>query len=281
MSSYLPCSVGVPQGSILGPLLFMLFVNDLPFILDCGVEIYADDTTLTYSNKNSNDTSLTLTRNCDKISEWMEENTLKLNAGKTHLLTLGIDVMLDRPVNHLHVSMDGMCLPQSESNYETLLGCKIQSNLKWTKHISDLKRRLSNRIAGVYCIRKAIPLKTLKIICQGWFNSILVYCLPLYGGCAKGDLGDLQVIQNKLARLITFSPFDTSRNLLYDLLEWMTVKQLIFYHTALAVYKIRESGEPSEIATLFKRENRNLNVITPQSNMELYRNAFIYRAIQS
>ena len=187
----------------------------------------------------------------------MEENTLKLNAGKTHLLTLGTDIMLDRPENQLHVSMDGICLPQSESNYETLLGCKIQSNLKWAEHKGDLKRRLSNRIAGVYCIRKAIPLKTLKIICQGWFNSILVYCLPLYGGCAKGDLGDLQVIQNKLARLIMFSPFDTSRNLLYDLLEWMTVKQLIFYHTDLVVYKIRESGEPSEIATLFKRENRN------------------------
>ena len=81
--------------------------------------------------------------------------------------------------------------------------------------------------------------------------------------------------------MITFSPFDTSRNLLYDLLEWMTVKQLIFYHTTLAVYRIRESGEPSEIATLFKRENRNQNVIIPQSNMELYRKAFIYRAIQS
>ena len=153
--------------------------------------------------------------------------------------------------------------------------------MKWTRHISDLKRRLSNRIAGVYSIRKAIPLKTLKIICQGWCNSILVYCLPLFGGCAKGDLVDLQVIQNKLARLITFSPLDTNRNVFYDLLEWMTVKQLIFYHTTLAVYRIRESGEPTEIATLFKRENRNQNVIIPQSNMELYRKSFIYRAIQS
>ena len=178
MSSYLPCSVGVPQGSILGPLLFMLFVNDLPFILDCGVEIYADDTTLTSANKNSNETSLTLTRNCGKINEWMEANTLKLNAGKTHLLTLGTDIMLDRPEIQLHVSMDRVYLSQSEHNYETLLGCIIQSNLKWTRQKSDLKRRLSNRIAGVYSIRKAIPLKTLKIICQGWCNSILVYCLP-------------------------------------------------------------------------------------------------------
>ena len=59
------------------------------------------------------------------------------------------------------------------------------------------------------------------------------------------------------------------------------VRQLIFYDTTLAVYRIRESGEVSGIATLFKRENRNQNVIIPQSNMELYWKAFIYRAIQS
>ena len=100
--------------------------------------------------------------------------------------------------------MDNVVLSESETKYEVLLGCRIQRNLKWDEHIDNLKRKLSKRIVGVYSIRRALPENTLKT-CQGWFNSLLNYCLPLFGGCSKGDLHGLQVIQNKLARLKTFS----------------------------------------------------------------------------
>ena len=134
---------------------------------------------------------------------------------------------------------------------------------------------------GVYNIRKALPEKTLKIKAQGWFNSSLLYCLPLFGGCSKGDLHDIQVIQNKLARLITFTPIDSRRWEMYEKLEWMTVNQLIVFHSVLTVYRIRKSGEPEDLATCLRRDNRNHNIIIPQSNLELYRKSFVYRAIRT
>ena len=71
----------------------------------------------------------------------------------------------------------------------------------------------------------------LKTITQGIFNSVLVYCLPLFGGCSKGQLGDLQVLQNKAADIVTRSPPRTARNTMFDQLDWLTVNQLIANHS--------------------------------------------------
>ena len=181
----------------------------------------------------------------------------------------------------LNVTIGSTQLKESDEKYEVLPGCYFQCNLKWGKQITRLKSKLTKRIVGVYSIRNLLPHKTLKIICEGWFNSVLVYCLPLFGGCSKGDLQDLQIIQNKLARLILFSPRDTNRATMFETLQWMTVNQLITYHTLLVVFRIRKSGEPEDLALYFLRENRNNNIIIPQSNMELYRKSFVYRAINS
>ena len=91
----------------------MVYVNDLPFILDCSVEQYADDTTLSHATENSFTTSGVLTQNCKKVSEWMTDNKLKLNADKTHLMTIGTDQKLRDPNNQITVTMDQVSLMES------------------------------------------------------------------------------------------------------------------------------------------------------------------------
>ena len=75
LSQFVPCDIGVPQGSNLGPLFFLLYVNDLPFILSCSMEQYADDSTLTATGKNIANVSETLENNGEAVSKWMEENS--------------------------------------------------------------------------------------------------------------------------------------------------------------------------------------------------------------
>ena len=175
--------------------------------------------------------------------------------------------------------MDGISLQESNLGSEYLLGCEIQQNMKWNIQYSVLKKKLKKRLAGVYMLRNVVPYTTLKQICEGWFSSVLVYCLPLFGGGSKDDIGDLQVIQNQVVRLITKSSRLENRETMFDQVGWLTVYQLIRYHTILTIYRIRKSGEPENLFKYLCLDNRNGNIIIPQSSLTLYRNSFIYRGI--
>ena len=278
-STYLPCDFGVPQGSILGPLIFLIFVNDLAYHLKCPIEQYADDTTLSSSSKDIGILSQELTEDCNTLSNWMAQNSFKLNADKTTVLTLGTQRRLNSLENSVNIYMDGLKLKESGNLSETLLGCQIQGNLKWTQQVIAVKNKLKKRVTGVYNLRNMLPYGTLKIVCEGWFMSVLAYCLPLYGGCENGSLKDLQIIQNKIARLVTKSHIRTNRSEIYDAMKWLTVQQLIVYHTLLAVFRIRLTGEPEFLASVLLRDNFRGKIIIPMSNLTLYRKSFTYRGI--
>ena len=88
-SSFLENSIGVPQGSNLGPLFFLIFFNDLPTFIKEDIDCYADDSTLGASAANEDAISDKLTQDCEQLSTWMNCNSFKLNADKTHFLTIG------------------------------------------------------------------------------------------------------------------------------------------------------------------------------------------------
>ena len=277
LSSFLHCDVGVPQGSSLGPLFFLLFVNDLPFILSCDMDQYADDSTLTATGRTTGDINEKLDTNCAVVSNWMAENRLQLNADKTHILTLGTKERLRLPGNMVTVSMDDLILEESPEHSETLLGCIIDANLKWHGQIEALLDKLKKRLAGLAHIKFVLPFNLRKVVSEGLFNSVLCYCLPLFGGCDVGEIRDIQVLQNRAAQLVTHSPPRATRNPMYDELGWLTVNQLVRYHTLLAVYRIRQSGEPEYLASSLCNDNRNGKLIVQNTNLTLAKKSFKIR----
>ena len=277
LSSFLPCDVGVPQGSNLGPLFFLLFVNDLPSILTCDMDQYADDSTMTATGKTIPDINEKLVANCDLVSNWMAENKLKLNPDKTHILTVGTRERLRQPGNKVTVSMDGFVLEENPEQSETLLGCVMDADLKWHGHVQELLHKLKKRLAGLAHIKFVLPYNLRKIVSEGLFNSVLGYCLPLFGGCDMGEIRDLQILQNKAAQLVTHSPPRSIRNPMYDDLGWLTVNQLIRYHTLLAVFRIRVSGEPEYLASSLSNDNRNGKIIVQNTRLTLAQKSFKIR----
>ena len=277
MSDFLPCDVGVPQGGNLGPLFFLLFVNDLPFSLTCPMDQYADDSTVTATEKTTQQINSKLEANGVEICKWMEENKLKLNADKTNMMTLGTDQRLKLPGNKVEVQMDGVILGESDNLHEVMLGVTFQPNLKWDQQIVELSKKLKKRIAGLAHVKFVLPYQLRKTVSEGIFNSVLCYCLPLFGGCKVSDMNDLQVLQNRVAKIVTHSPPRTNRNKMFDQLNWLTVNQLIKYHTLLAVFRFRMTGEPEYFASSFCVTNRNNKIIVKNSNLTLLRNSFRYR----
>ena len=178
----------------------------------------------------------------------------------------------------LDIHMGSFDLAQSNVQSDNLLGVTIRADLKWTSHIDGLKLKLQARLKGLQTVRNIVDsLQVRKQVAEGIFASVLVYCIPVWGACEKKDLSDLQVLQNVAAQYVLRFPPRYGRNRMFDILGWMTVAQLVFYHTMMAVYRIRKSGEPELLAEKFSKENFRGNIITPNTRLTIERNSFTFR----
>ena len=122
-----------------------------------------------------------------------------------------------------------------------MLGCQIEPGLKWHKQVDELLKKLQKRLTGLANLRIIIPFNLRKRITEGMFMSVLAYCLPVFGGCDKYEIEAIQIMQNQAARLVTHLPLIPSRKEIFSAAGWMTVNQLICYHSAVSTYRIRQS----------------------------------------
>ena len=215
LSGFLHCEAGVPQGSNLGPLLFLIFYNDLPMSLSCSLDAYADDSTMSVSGTTLEEIGVSLTENCTTVCNWMKGNKLKLNPDKTHLLTVGTSARLQLQDSSLEVYMDGFKLNESLDRKEMLLGCLIEPHLKWHQQIEFVMKKLQQRLTAIRNLGSKVPFDIRCKIAEGMFMSVLAYCLPVFGGCNKGEIDSLQIMQNYAARFVTRSDRRTNRQAMF------------------------------------------------------------------
>ena len=182
---------------------------------------------------------------------------------------------MSRKVN---VRMDNIQLQENSAKSELLLGCKVEANLKWKQQVSMLVSKLSKRLKGLSHIQFICPFEVRKIIASGIFNSVLMYCLPLFGGMEKGLLKEIQIMQNKAGRLVCRAPNRTNRSIILLRLKWLSINQLICYHSLLSVYRIRASMEPEYLSRMMCHQSRNRRIITPNPGLTIASNSFGYRA---
>ena len=179
-SEYRLITHGVPQGSVLGPLLFIIFVNDLPNpVSQSTIDIYADDTTLSTFAVVSDLPAIQqrLQDDINKIADWTSDNKMVLNASKTkRLLVIGKRLKKKASDTNFKLSCNGSEIEQITSH--KLLGVKLENHLSFTEHLYICKK-LSQRIAVLKKIKRNLPLAERKL----YFNA-LIKPIMLYGSCA-------------------------------------------------------------------------------------------------
>ena len=313
LSKSLPVQHGVPQGSILGPLLYTLFTNELPEVVhdhhlsmdaarpkfnisckDCGsLSCYADDTTYSCSSSDPALLSEKLSSKFAVISDFMISNKLKLNDDKTHLMVMTTSQKRKKGNPNVQVQLTTPTEVIDPSSSERLLGAMIHQDMKWGEHIQNnsesLIRSLSTRIGALKIIGRVASFKNRKLIANGIFLSKLSYLIALWGGCNLELLKSLQILQNKAARIVTKLEWSTPTAVQLSQCGWMSVHQLVVYHSVVMVFKVLQTKQPKPLFNMFPTEyNYNTSQARSQSikqmghpTLDLWEDSFRWRAARS
>ena len=201
-SELLVNSCGVPQGSVLGPLFFLLYINDLPNISKILIfYLFADDTKIYYESNSLNELEKTLNKELSKLYLWLNVNRLSLNIDKTNLFN-----PFNKPSKkEVTIKINKKALNEKECI--KYLGVIIDSSLSWKHHIVSLSKKISRAIGIMYKLRPFLPLNVMKNVYYSLIYSHIVYAIEVWGSAFKTELNKISVLQKRVTRLLTFNVY--------------------------------------------------------------------------
>jgi len=272
----LPVSCGVPQGSTLSPLLFLLYINDVVHVSSSlKFILFADDTSVFLSGKDINQLINTLNSELSKLYTWLCINKLSLNIKKTHFMTFNSRQSGPSPCIHSQ--------PIEKVSSSKFLGVTIDSNLRWDKHIAVIKSKISKNIGAISKTRHLLSLSTLKTLYYSFVFPYLFYCIDVWGKAATCYLNSLLRLQKLCCRLILNVPPRTESRPLFSQLSFLTISNIYSYSVALCLYKLHHGLLPPFIRSFFSfRSSVSYSFFRFQSNLivPFFRTSFSQRTLR-
>ena len=280
--TYLPC--GVPQGTILGPLLFLLYINDLPnCLMHSQPRMYADDTSITYASNDVEEIERCVNIDLDRIRIWLAANKLTLNTTKTEFLLIGSRQRLSMLERNPIIEINKF--PIKHVSTSKSLGVHIDGNLSWECHINEISKKIASGISAIKRIRYFLPFDILLNVYNSLVQPHFDYCSVVWGNCSKNLSSKLQKLQNRAARVLTFSNYDCSTSELFQNLKWSKLVHQRAVSKAIMMHSIVNNTAPEYLTSRFVRRcdltsynlrENEYKLAVPQPRTEFYKRSLSY-----
>ncbi|GAB0100468.1 hypothetical protein DMENIID0001_165160 [Sergentomyia squamirostris] len=268
LSDPLSCEFGVPQGSVLGPFLFLVYINDLLLSdLSGAVTAYADDVALLYTGSSQDELYARLQSDLFTIRSWLDDNGMVMSA-KTVYMEFGRESG-DRDLACHSVgcgggigACDASCLPISRVSSFKYLGLTLDSAVNWKQHLDVLRTGLRFANRQIYALRSCCSPKLMRMFYRALIESRLRYGLALWGGCYSSHLKPVVVAQKSIIRTMSFAGRrDHTRPLFH---EWtiLPVRHLYVYKVTDIFFK-RSGGTCDCLISVTTRRGENFYVPAP------------------
>ena len=244
-------TAGVPQGSILGPLLFLIFINDMTDELDIETHLFADDTNIVETMDDTITSINRINHNLTTLSLWADQWRVTFNALKTHFMR--ISNKINKPplpklyLNHVEIKEVSTC---------TTLGIILNNTLTWGDHITNIQLRASKRLTIINRYRHALPRQALETLYISMVRPVIEYGDILYDNCTLSSGQSLELLQRRAALICTGAYRHTESQDLLQELGWAPLHKRCFAHKMVHFFKIINHIYPNYL----------YNLLTPTAN---------------